>query len=158
MADDERSRLDRELMELLNEIRVALPGVQVLFAFLFTVPFTTRFSDLTDFQRTVYFVAFLAAAAATVLLIAPTANHRLRWRERDKEKLLRRANVMTIAGLAILAVAMAAAVLLVTDLLYEVTAAAITAAALAAALAGAWYLLPLSRRIGESRRADGRSG
>src|ERR671918_1181467 len=96
--EDRGSRLDRELMELLNELRVALPGIQVLFAFLFTVPFTTRFGDLTDFQRTVFFVAFLAAAAATVLLIAPTANHRLRWRERDKEALLRRANIMMIAG------------------------------------------------------------
>jgi hypothetical protein len=148
MADDD-SRLDRELMELLNELRVALPGIQVLFAFLFTVPFTTRFEDLTDFQRTVFFVAFLAAAAATVLLIAPTANHRLRWRERDKEVLLRRANVMTIAGLAILAVAMTAAVLLVTDLLYEIPAASITAAGLAAALAFSWYVLPLSRKVRE---------
>jgi amino acid transporter len=145
--DDDESRLDRELMELLNELRVALPGIQVLFAFLFTVPFTQRFDDLTDLQRTTFFVAFLAAAAATVLLIAPSANHRIRWRERDKESLLRRANVMTIAGLAVLAVAMTAATFLVTDLLYEVPAASITAAGLAGAFAFAWYVLPLSRKL-----------
>src|SRR5680860_1616720 len=120
-------------MELLNELRVALPGIQVLFAFLFMVPFTQRFEDLTDLQRTAFFVAFLAAAAATVLLIAPSANHRMRWRERDKESLLRRANVMTISGLAILAIAMTAAVFLVTDLLYDVPAASITAAVMAMA-------------------------
>ena len=145
--DDDKSRLDRELMELLNELRVALPGIQVLFAFLFTVPFTQRFKDLSDLQRTTYFIAFLAAAAATVLLIAPSANHRIRWRERDKESLLRRANVMTIAGLAVLAVAMTAATFLVTDLLYEVPAASITAAGLAGAFAIAWYVLPLSRKV-----------
>ena len=148
MPDDyDESRLDRELMELLNELRVALPGIQVLFAFLFTVPFTQRFKDLSDLQRTTYFIAFLAAAAATVLLIAPSANHRIRWRERDKESLLRRANVMTIAGLAVLAVAMTAATFLVTDLLYEVPAASITAAGLAGAFAIAWYVLPLSRKV-----------
>ena len=147
MPEDDESRLDRELMELLNELRVALPGIQVLFAFLFTVPFTQRFEDLSDLQRTTYFIAFLAAAAATVLLIAPSANHRIRWRERDKESLLRRANVMTIAGLAVLAVAMTAATFLVTDLLYEVPAASITAAGLAGAFAIAWCVLPLSRKL-----------
>jgi amino acid transporter len=151
VADNGRERLDRELMELLNELRVALPGIQVLFAFLFTVPFTQRFDDLTDLQRTSFFVAFLAAAGASVLLIAPSANHRLRWRERDKEKLLRRANAMTIAGLAILAVAMTAAAFLVTDLLYEVTAASITAAGLAGAFALFWYVLPLSRKVSDHR-------
>lgn len=145
--DDDKSRLDRELMELLTELRVALPGIQVLFAFLFTVPFTQRFKDLSDLQRTTFFIAFLAAAAATVLLIAPSANHRIRWRERDKESLLRRANVMTIAGLTVLAVAMTAATFLVTDLLYEVPAASITAAGLAGAFAIAWYVLPLSRKL-----------
>jgi hypothetical protein len=147
VPDDDKGRLDRELMELLNELRVALPGIQVLFAFLFTVPFTQRFERLSDLQRTTFFIAFLAAAAATVLLIAPSANHRIRWRERDKEMLLRRANVMTIAGLAVLAVAMTAATFLVTDLLYEVPAASITAAGLAGAFAIAWYVLPLSRKL-----------
>jgi len=146
MSDDQ-SRLDRELIELLNELRVALPGVQVLFAFLFTVPFTQRFADLTRLQRSVFFVAFLAAAVATVLLIAPTANHRLRWREHDKEHLLRASNRMAIAGLVVLAVAISAAVFLVTDLLYEVPAAAVTAAALAGVLAMFWYVLPLARKL-----------
>src|SRR5680860_1908929 len=138
-------------MELLNELRVALPGIQVLFAFLFTVPFTQRFEDLTDLQRTAFFVAFLAAAAATVLLIAPSANHRMRWREHDKESLLRRANVMTISGLAILAIAMTATVFLVTDLLYDVPAASITAAGLAGAFALAWYVLPPRRKPSDHR-------
>jgi hypothetical protein len=85
--------LDRELIELLNELRVALPGVQVLFAFLLAVPFANGWERVTDLQRDVFFVAFLATAAASILLIAPSAHHRLRWREGDKEQMLRRAGL-----------------------------------------------------------------
>ena len=102
MADGSQQRskedLDRELIELLNELRVALPGVQVLFAFLLAVPFANGWTRVTDLQRDVFFVAFLAAATSTILLIAPSAHHRLRWREGDKERILQRANDLAIAG------------------------------------------------------------
>ena len=89
---EEPSRLDRELIELLNELRVALPGVQVLFAFLLTVPFSQRFAQTTEFQRDVYFSALMSVAVATALLITPSAFHRIRFRRRDKAYLLRVAN------------------------------------------------------------------
>src|ERR671916_2197791 len=96
-GEDRQERTARELIELLNELRVALPGVQVLFAFLLTVPFTQRFPDITSLQRNVFFVAFLSAAAATAFLIAPTAYHRIRFREGDKEQMLQTANVLALA-------------------------------------------------------------
>ncbi|CAN5325121.1 hypothetical protein BH18ACT12_BH18ACT12_02890 [soil metagenome] len=110
VADDESNeeRHDRELIELLNELRVALPGVQVLFAFLLTVPFSNGFPKLGGFDRDIYFVAFIATAVSTVLLIAPSSYHRLRWRQRDKERMLVISNYLTIAGLAALAVAITA--------------------------------------------------
>src|SRR5881397_3111932 len=104
--EGEKQRVDRELIELLNELRVAMPGVQVLFAFLLIVPFSNGFPKMTPVQRDVYFVAFLCTAVATLLLIAPSIHHRLRFRDRDKEALLQRANRLSIAGLGFLAVAM----------------------------------------------------
>src|SRR4051795_10440555 len=85
--ESEQQRLNRELDQLLGELRVAMPGVQVLFAFLLAVPFQQRFAQATDFQRDVYFVTLLAAAAASALFVAPTAYHRLMFRERDKPRL-----------------------------------------------------------------------
>ena len=101
-GESHKERVDRELIELLNELRVALPGVQFLFAFLLIVPFQQTRDQLTDFQRDLYFVALLAAAVATVLLIAPAAQHRVLFRQKDKEKLLRRSNVYAVAGLIVL--------------------------------------------------------
>jgi hypothetical protein len=137
--------LDRELIELLNELRVALPGVQVLFAFLLAVPFANGWQRVTDFQRDVFFAAFLCTAAATVLLIAPSAYHRLRWREHDKEHMLEIANRLTIAGTAFLAFAMIAVVLLITDLLFAAWWAALVTALSAIAFAWFWYGLALTR-------------
>jgi predicted membrane channel-forming protein YqfA (hemolysin III family) len=140
-------RLDRELIELLNELRVALPGVQVLFAFLLAVPFTQRFERLTAVQDDVFFAAFLCTAVATALLIAPSAYHRLRWREHDKEHMLRMSNRLAIAGTVFLAAAIIAVVYLVTDLIFGLTAT-LLATLLAAALFGwLWYGLPLVRRV-----------
>jgi hypothetical protein len=140
-------RLDRELIELLNELRVALPGVQVLFAFLLAVPFTQRFERLTAVQEDVFFAAFLCTAVATALLIAPSAYHRLRWREHDKEHMLRMSNRLAIAGTVFLAAAIIAVVYLVTDLIFGL-AATLMATLLAAALFGwLWYGLPLVRRV-----------
>jgi amino acid transporter len=145
MAED--SRRDRELIELLNELRVVLPGIQVLFAFLLTVPFSNRFVHLDRSQRTAFFVAFLAATVASALLIAPSAFHRLRFRAHDKEAMLRYSNRMAIAGLGFLAVSMTAVVYVVTDLLYDTGPALLTTALVGIVLLGLWYALPLMRQL-----------
>jgi hypothetical protein len=139
-------RANRELIELLNELRVALPGVQVLFAFLLTVPFTQRFGELGPGDRRVYCVAVVATAVATVLLIAPTAHHRLRFREGIKEHLLLVSNVLAVAGLVLMALAITAVTYIIADMLYAGRTAAITAACLAGAFALAWFVLPFVYR------------
>ena len=145
-GEDHKSRVDRELIELLNELRVALPGVQVLFAFLLTMPFTQRFGQTNTLQRTTFFVAFLCTAVASILLIAPTALHRLLFREGDKERILKTSNKLTIAGSLFLAVAITAVVFLISDVLYGSPASWITAGVIGALAFGIWYALPLSRR------------
>src|SRR6476660_1649211 len=97
-GESDKERLDRELIELLNELRVALPGVQVLFAFLLGLPFTQRFEQITGATEVMYVVSLVSAAAASAFLIAPSAHHRLRWRSRDKEHLLRTSNRQAIVG------------------------------------------------------------
>jgi hypothetical protein len=138
--------LDRELIELLNELRVVLPGVQVLFAFLLAVPFANGWERVTDLQRDVFFVAFVATAASSILLIAPSVHHRLRWREGDKEQILRTANQLAIAGTGFLALGMTAAVFLIGDILFRGWWAALTAALVAGGFAWFWFGLPLLRR------------
>ena len=142
-------RVNRELIELLNELRVALPGVQVLFAFLLTVPFTQRFGRATDLQKDVYMVTLLCTLAGSAFLIAPTAFHRLRFRGRDKEALLRISNVFAIVGLVFLAIAMTASVFLVTDVLFKGLVTAIVTALTAGLLATVWFVLPLVRRAAD---------
>jgi hypothetical protein len=133
-------------MELLNELRVALPGVQFLFAFLLIVPFSQGVEELTDFQRDVYLVALVAAAIATALLIAPAAQHRVLFRQRDKEALLHRSNRSAFAGLVVLALAVCSALLLVVDVLFDRTLACIVSAAVAAVLTWWWLAVPLWQR------------
>jgi heme O synthase-like polyprenyltransferase len=147
--ESERSSkdLDRELIELLNELRVALPGVQVLFAFLLTVPFTNRFNEVTAFQKDVYFAALLCALFGSVLLIAPSTYHRIRWRQRDKEQMLRTANRLAISGTVFLALGMCASILLITDVLFSIRSAAIATGITAGAFTWFWYGLPLLRRV-----------
>jgi len=150
----ERSKedLDRELIELLNELRVVLPGVQVLFAFLLAVPFANGWTRVTDLQRDVFFVAFLATATASILLIAPSAYHRLHWRAGDKEQILRTSNRLAIAGTVLLAIGMIAAVFLISDILFKAWWAALTAALVGGGIGWFWYGLPLSRHpAGEAR-------
>jgi hypothetical protein len=139
-------RVNRELIELLNELRVALPGVQVLFAFLLAVPFTERFAETTELQRDTYMVALLSTLAGSVFLIAPTAYHRIRFRDRDKEAMLRISNTFAIVGVTCLAVGMTAVVFLVTDLIFKGVATALVTAATAALFATVWFLLPLARK------------
>jgi hypothetical protein len=158
-GEDAAERADRELIELLNELRVALPGVQVLFAFLLTVPFTQRFTELSEADVRVYYIAVLTTAAATLLLIAPSAHHRIRFRSGVKEQLLRVANVLAIAGLALLAVAISAVVYLISGLLYSDTEARIATGVLVGAFLLIWFLLPLAYRPGRTppsgRRDEG---
>lgn len=116
--ESKKERLDRELIELLNELRVALPGVQVLFAFLLTLPFTRGFTTLTSFDRAVYFAALMLSALASGFLIAPSAHHRLRFRHRDKEQLILWGNRMAICGLVTLVLGIAASIAVIADYLY----------------------------------------
>ena len=150
-TESKEERLNRELIEFLNELRVALPGVQVLFAFLLIVPFSNGYADMTDLQKDVYFVTFLCTAAASAFLIAPSAQHRLRWRQFDKERLLIVANRQAIAGSVLLALAMSGATFLVTDVLFDVTSAAIVTTIVAALFTWLWFGWPLLR---EARDQD----
>jgi hypothetical protein len=156
MLDDETKaqRLDRELMELLQELRVVLPGVQVLLAFLLTAPFNQRFADLAPRLEEAYFAAIACATVATVLLIAPSAHHRLRWREREKERLLRIANRTTLWGTVFLAAAIVLAVYVVTSVLFQGRVALLAAAVAAVLFGWFWYALPLLGRFTADARAD----
>ena len=123
--ESEQERTDRNLQEMLGELRVALPGVQVLFAFLLVVPFNQRFGEVTDFQRTLYLITLLFTTASTMCLIAPTVHHRIEFRRQHKEQIVSTGNRIVILGLALLAIAMTGAVTLVTDFLYGTTTTAI---------------------------------
>ena len=147
--ETEAERLDRNLQEFLGELRVALPGVQVLFAFLLVVPFNQRFPDITDFQKTTYFVTLLFTAAASVCLIAPTAQHRIEFRRQHKEQILFMANRLAILGLGFLAIAMTGAILLITDVLYGSTTTLIVTLAVGVAFATLWYLVPVRRLVAD---------
>ena len=148
--ETEKERLDRNLEQLLGELRVALPGVQVLFAFLLVVPFNQRFADITSFQQTVYFVTLLCATAACACLIAPTAHHRIEFREQDKERIVFGGTRLAIIGLTLLALAMTGAITLVTDFLYSSTTTTIAAVLVALLFATLWYGIPL-RRLAQDR-------
>jgi hypothetical protein len=149
--DEQEQKRDRQMIELLNELRVALPGVQILFAFLLTVPFSFRFDKLTLFQRDVFYVTLLATAVSTACLIAPSAAHRLRFHKRDRNWLIESANALTIAGLAILAVAITGAVTLITDMLFDGVLVWIYSGAVALVIGGLGFGRPL-------RGADESSG
>lgn len=147
-------RADRNLTELLAELRVALPGVQVLFAFLLTVPFSQRFEQLTSFQENLYFGILLGAALSTALFIAPTAGHRILFRLQQKEYLVRVANRFALAGLAVLAFSMCAVILLISDLLFGPVACIVTTTVSALVFAALWYVGPLLRRREEMRAGE----
>jgi hypothetical protein len=145
-GEDHAERIDRELIELLNELRVALPGVQVLFAFLLTVPFAQGFTQVTDFQRDLYFVVLSATAVSSGLLIAPSAFHRLNFRMHNKEQLLLISNWLTIAGLLFLALAIVGAVALIADYGFSGTLAWVAGALAGIILASLWVIVPLALR------------
>jgi hypothetical protein len=144
VIENEKNRLHAELGELLDAIRVALPGVQVLFAFLLVVPFSQRFHRVSSAEEGAYFGALLCAATASVLLIAPSAHHRLRWRRPVEERSIRWGNRLLILGTLFLAFATVGAVFFITDVLFGARASIPIATALGAACAAIWYVLPLA--------------
>jgi Family of unknown function (DUF6328) len=144
--ETDTERLDRNLIELLQEVRVVQTGVQVLFAFLLTVPFSSRFDEITRFQRGAYFAALVGTAAASVLLIAPTSVHRLLFRRGQKEYMVELSNRLAIWGLLSLAIAMVAAMLLVSDVMFGIAPAILIGLATALAFGVVWAGLPLRRR------------
>ena len=150
--ETESERLDRNLGELLGELRVALPGVQVLFAFLLVVPFNQRFASVSSFDKTVYFLTLLCTLAASLFLIAPSVHHRISFRLQDKEHIVLLANRLAIVGLGFLAVAMTGVILLVTDFLFGTGTTVATTTLVAAAFALLWYAIPLRRRQAGERR------
>ena len=140
--ESEQERLDRNLHELLGELRVALPGVQVLFAFLLVVPFNTRFADLTPGQERLYLITLLSAGFASALLIAPTAQHRITFRMQQKDWIVRTGNRLTLAGLAFLAISMTGAIGLVIDVVFSASTAIVCAAVIGLLFAVLWYAMP----------------
>jgi hypothetical protein len=148
--EEERKR-DRQMLELLNELRIALPGVQILFAFLLTVPFSMRFDGLTPLQRNVYYTTLIAATLSAACLIAPSAAHRLRFHQRDRAWIVESANRLMIGGLVFLAIALSCSVLLITDLMFGGARVWIFSGAMALVIAGLWFGRPIARqRRGES--------
>ena len=142
----------RRVGELSDEVRIALPGVQVLFAFLLTLPFTGGFSEISQRNESTYFVAFISAAVASVLLIAPSAMHRIQHGDGgDRHEFVAIATVLTIAGTVFLAVSMSAVVFLVTDVLYDATTAAFVGAGLAGLAVVLWFVFPLVLRLRHTR-------
>jgi MFS family permease len=139
-------RLDRNLAELLQELRVAGLGVQVLFGFLLSLPFTNRFSQLTEGQRQLYLATLVLAAVATALLLGPVAYHRLVFRQGQKERLVRASSVMAITGLATVGLAVSAAVLLVTGYVATPLPTALITIFVTGVFAGLWFALPLAHR------------
>jgi uncharacterized protein DUF6328 len=146
-SEDDQERLNRQMIELLNELRVAMPGVQILFGFLLTVPFQQRFSQVNDFQQTVYFLTLVAAAVAAAFLIAPSAYHRVMFEQHDKPTIIHIGTAQMIVGLVALALAMNGAVLLVTDVLFEAPTVVATVAALGALYISLWFGFGIVRRL-----------
>ena len=147
---EEKLRLDRNLAELLQELRLAIPGVTVLFGFLLAVPFQARFAGVTSFQEAVYFATLLITALSAILLISPTAYHRLTFRHRMKGHLVPLANRLAIAGLMALGLSITGVVVLVTDFLYGPTITTIAGGACGALFALFWLILPIAARIEEA--------
>ena len=147
MADEtEKERINRELIELLNELRVALPGVQVLFAFLLILPFQQSFAATSALDKAVYTVALLFSALAAALLITPSAYHRLNFRRDVKKEMLFDSNRLIVAGLACTAMGVACAIYLVVDIVHGGMAAMLATIATFAVYGALWLALPLARR------------
>jgi hypothetical protein len=148
-GDDDRSKesrkRDRQMVELLQELRIALPGVQILFAFLLTVPFAQGFQRTTSFQRNLFYGVLIATAISTICFIAPTATHRLRFHRSDRAYIIETSNQLLIAGLVFLGLAIVGAIVLVTDYMFDGVAVWLYPGLMAILLAGLWFARPLAR-------------
>ncbi len=145
MVESEKEQTDRQLLELLNELRVALPGAQVLLGFLLTIPFATRFGRVSHTDRIALLVCLLSTVVGTILLMAPSVYHRLRWNQGGKSDVVRVAHRFFLIGTAFLGVGIAVAVFLVSDVVFGLPTAIACTAASTVVLLLAWYILPLSR-------------
>jgi hypothetical protein len=148
---DEQEKQDRQMIELLNELRVALPGVQILFGFLLTVPFAQGFQRVTETQKDLFYATLLCTALSTVCFIAPSATHRLRFHQGDRQYVIETANKYAIAGLSFLAVAIILALVMITDVLYAGTAVFAFPVLVALALVTLWFARPLVRGAKDRR-------
>jgi len=155
-SDESHSeKVNRELIELINELRVALVGVQVLFAFLLAVPFAQGFADVTNLQKALYFVVLCSTAIASGLLVAPSAYHRINFRAKDKEQMLRTSNGLMIGGLVFVAVSIVGSVVLIADFIYGSTATSVACAVIGSAVfVGLWFVLPVVRRDSQVQPND----
>jgi Family of unknown function (DUF6328) len=158
-GESKGERLNRELMELLQELRVVIPGVQVLLAFLLTVPFQQRFAQIPGSMRNAFFASIACATLATAFLIAPSAHHRMRWRAGEKERLVRIGNQMAIVGTVFLAAAIVLALYVITDVLFTTNLAVLTGIAALVLFGVLWYVVPMvgrssSEEASEEEEAD----
>jgi hypothetical protein len=150
---DEREKQDRQMIELLNELRIALPGVQILFGFLLTAPFAQGFRRINATEKALFYGTLLCTALSTICLIAPSATHRLRFHKGDRQYIIETAHTYTIAGLTFLAIAIVLALVMITDVLYSGAAIFAFPAAIALLLVGVWFVRPLLRgRVENARR------
>jgi hypothetical protein len=147
VPESEKERLDRNLDQLLQELRVVLPGVQVLFAFLLAVPFSSRFADVDDFERNLYFVALMLSAVAVACLMAPSIHHRILFGQHQERYLVSMGTVLTIAGMTALALAIVLSLVLVAHFLFGAGAAWAAGGFAFFTFAAIWYALPLGRRL-----------
>ena len=147
-----KERLEREHGELLEELRALIPGAEVLFGFLLAIRFTNQFKDLTSGQRYIYYATLISTAVALVLFLAPAAHHRLRFREGDKEFMLRKGNREAVAGSVAIAVAFTGVIFVVTDLVFSLAAAIAASAVFFALIAWRWWALAIYRELTESSR------
>src|SRR5205085_2111156 len=150
-SETELERYDRNLSEILSELRVALPGVQVLFAFLLVAPFNQRFGTVSEFERRLYFATLLCTLLASILLIAPTLVHRLQFRRGQKGAVVKAANRLMIAGLCAFALAMTCAMLLITHYLFGQVTAIVTTVVVVCVFGLVWFALPLRQRSADRR-------
>ena len=153
--ETEYERLDRNFNELLQELRVSQTGVQILFAFLLTLPFTQRFTEVSSFQKDVYFATLLLSGCASILFIGPVSWHRVLFRRQEKREVVFAANLMAIGGLVCLSLAMVGVILFISDFLFSATAAVIAAGCLGLMIVVLWYTLPLIRLMRIVRRDRG---
>jgi hypothetical protein len=149
--ESEEQRLDRNLIELLQELRVASLGVQFLFAFLLVVPFQQGWVDVTEFEKRVYFVDLLLTAAAGICLMAPVARHRIRFRDLDKKWIVESSHKYAIVGMVCLALAIAGVILLISHVVFDDTVAAVATAGTLGATLWVWFGAPLVRELREGR-------